>query len=874
MRSIGVVALLVVIGCGQAPASERLGETDAGVLQDAGADGGDAGVDGGPDGGDAGVDGGPDAGVDGGTAPRWPPQRIGYVNPIPGENLLPGDADWMRGVSTSWNHQIEGYTDRVSALAGDTVQVMMTSDAPHAAAWALYRLGWYGGAGARKVMDGGAIQIGPQGACPHTSTGLIRCQWPATFTVTIPHDAVSGLYLVRVVRGDRYATFLPLVVRDDRAADVLFQAGVSTYQAYNPWGGESLYQDDFDHVPGGFALSVSFDRPYGRFGDGQMLRYEQRMARFLERNGYDVTYTSSLDVSREGAGALTKRGAWFYVGHDEYWSGELRDAIEGARDSGVPELWFGGNPAYWKVRYTDPGPDGNARVITVYKMNPAADPLAGTSQRTGRWRDPPIDRPEEQLLGVMYESWMLFGQPWVVRNSSHPFYAGTGLGDGDSVPMLTGYEYDRTFANDTPGEATLLAHSPLVDAEGRPSFQESTIFTAPSGALVFAAGTIYWSLFVDGPQRDPRVERMTANLLQLALGLPVPASLQTLAVPPVVQPDPTWATDVRTLATGIPGPAGIARLPGGTFVVADARAHRIWSVNEAGAVTPFAGDGNESGSTRYDNVPALQARFFQPTSVLADAIGNVYVADTHNCVIRKVANDAVRTVTSLAGVFQSCRFADGAGSNARFYDPMGMAWQDATHILVADSANQAIRVLDVTNGAVSTLAGGNYGDEADGPGKQAIFFFPTAVAAAADGRVFFVASSKGEVKVIGTDASRTVTTLIRGAIGFADGVSPPAALGFADGTGATALMLAQGGLVWDGAALLVADVGNKRIRRVVPGRDAASTRVQTWAGSGRVGELDGPACAASFTLPLGLFRDSDGTVYVSDGGGTVRVIRP
>ena len=800
---------------------------------------------------------------DGGPVARvWPPATR-MRNPIPDENQLAGDPDWMRGVSSSWNHQIEGYTDRVSALAADTVQVMMSSDTPHAATWALYRLGWYGGAGARKVVEGGAIQVGPQAPCPHSSTGLIRCQWPVTFTVTIPKDAVSGLYLVRVVRDDHYATFPPLVVRDERTADVLFEAGISTYQAYNIWGGESLYQDDNDHVPGGFALSVSFDRPYGGFGAGQMLRYEQYMARFLERDGYDVTYTTSLDVSREGVETLKKRGAWFYVGHDEYWSGELRDAIEQARDSGVPEFWFGGNPAYWKVRYTDPGPDGNARVITCYKKHPDQDPLVGTPERTGRWRDPSIDRPEEQLIGVMYESWMLFGQPWVVTNASHPFYAGTGLGDGDTVPMLVGYEYDRTFANDAPGKTTLLAHSPLVDAEGKPSFAESTLYTAPGGALVFGAGSIYWSLFLDGPQRDPRVERMTANLLQLGLGIPVPASLQTIVPPAAAQPDPSWATDVRTLATGLPGPAGVARLPDGTFVVADARAHRIWSVSQAGEVTPFAGDGHESGSSRYDNVPALQARFFQPTSVLADASGNVYVADTHNCVIRKVANDASRTVTSVAGVFLNCAFADGAGTNARFSDPMGMAWQDATHILIADSANQAIRVLDVATGAVSTLAGGNYGDEADGPGKQAIFFFPTAVAAGSDGRIFVLASSTGKIKTIGADPSRTVTTLVAGG------------LGFADGAGTTARLLPQGGLLWDGAALLVADSGNQRIRRVVPGADAASTRVQTWAGNGRVGAVDGPAGNASFGLPLGLYRAVDGTILVADGGsGSLRAIRP
>ncbi|HEX9578515.1 MAG TPA: hypothetical protein VF993_12225, partial [Myxococcales bacterium] len=79
---------------------------------------------------------------------------------------------------------------------------------------------------------------------------------------------------------------------------------------------------------------------------------------------------------------------------------------------------------------------------------------------------------------------------------------------------------------------------------------------------------------------------------------------------------------------------------------------------------------------------------------------------------------------------------------------------------------------------------------------------------------------------------------------------------------------------WDGSALLVADAGNQRIRRVLPGADAASTRVQTWAGSGQVASADGSASAASFGLPLGMHPASDGTVYVIDAAaGALRAVR-
>src|SRR5205823_4711885 len=239
-----------------------------------------------------------------------------------------------------------------------------------------------------------------------------------------------------------------------------------------------------------------------------------------------------------------------------------------------------------------------------------------------------------------------------------------------------------------------------------------------------------------------------------------------------------------------------------------ARANRIWQTNGS-TVWPFAGDGNPSGDPRFDSVPGLSSRFFGPTAVLPDAAGNVYVADTHNCVIRKVANDANRTVTTVAGAYFAGTWADGIGSAARLSYPMGLAWLDATHIVIADSSNFAIRVLDVTTRAVTTLAMSGGGDECDGPAGTAVFFYPTAVAVAPDGKVFFVASSMGKLKVIGTDPAHTITTLVNGGLGFADG--------FGDG----ARMQAQQGLIWSGGALLVSDSANQRIRVVSPGATAA-----------------------------------------------------
>lgn len=875
MRWAAAWGLVFLFGCRQAGAPGGTGNVpprdppsvedpgDAGTGQPTADAGPDAGIDAGPGGTGQPDAGPPDAGPPP-AGPRWPPPRTGYVNPIPGENARTGDPDWHSHFTNAWAKQIEAYADRVSASPGESVKLMVRSDAVKNASWTLYRLGWYGGAGARGLVSG-TVAVAPQAPCANeVATGLVHCSWTPTFSVTIPRDAVSGLFLVRIVREDRIGVLIPVVVKDQRPADLYFQSSVTTAQAYNNWGGEGLYSDSDDHVPGGFAIAVSFDRPYDSdFGSGQVQKYEALMARWLERHGYDVSYTTNLDVAREGTAALVKRGAFLSVGHDEYWPGEERDAVQAARDMGVPLYFFGGNAAYWKVRLSNPGVDGNARIVTCYKKRPQDDPFYGKPQQTGRFRDAPISRPEEALVGAMYESWMLFGMPWTVFNAAHPMYQGTGLHDFDTIPQLVGYEYDRTFEGGAPGKVTTVSRSPLIDAEGKPGLSEATIYTAPSGAFVFDAATIYWAHGLDGPLRDARVERMTANLLWLGMKLPVPDALKTVTGPASPRPDADWATDVSTIAAGMPGPSGVAQLPDGTFVVADSRAQRIWRVDGTGRISPFAGDGNPDGNPRYDNVPALEARFFQPTALVADAAGNVYVSDSYNCAIRRIANDADRTVSTVAGVLKSCTYADGVGPAARLQNPMGMAWIDATHLAIADMNNHAIRSLDVVSGAVTTLAVTHYGDDLDGPASVANFYYPTAVAAAPDGRIFFVASSLGELKVIGTDPAHTVTTLAGGT------------LGYADGPGTTAMMQPQGGLVWMDGTLVISDSGSQRLRLITPASNAASTRVQTWAGNGLMGADDGSARTASFQVPMGLTRGANGVVYLVDGAaGTLRAVRP
>ncbi|BDG01102.1 N,N-dimethylformamidase beta subunit family domain-containing protein [Anaeromyxobacter oryzae] len=792
------------------------------------------------------------------------------MNPIPAENANGGDWGWADGQAGGGH--LEAYADRVSAHAGETTRIMARSDVARGVTWVLYRLGWYGGAGARAIASGGPATVGPQPPCPPApGTGLVRCAWPAAFTIPIDGAAVSGLHVVKLLRDDGVVAFAPVVVVDERPADLLFQAAVNTWQAYNSWGGTSLYDDPGHVVSGSLPPLVSFDRPYGGSGGlGPMLYYELPFVRFAERNGYDVSYTTDVDVSVRGWRHVFRAGAVVVAGHDEYWSGAIRDTLEAVRDAGMPLLFFSANTGYWKIRYDDLAQaPANPRVIACYKstqQDPGADPVSGP-ERTGRFRDPQIARPENGLVGAYYESWLLLSFPLVVTDPSSWLFAGTGLGAGDTLPLVVGVEYDVVGDNgaDPPG-LRVDARSPVLDAEGSPGFAAAVHYRAPSGALVFDAGSIRWPQGLDPSDDayDPRVERMTANVLRQALGLDVPAGVGAGGVSRSVYAPPSgpFARSVTTRATGLSGPTGVAMLPDGTLAVAEPRNNRILRVTTAGAISVLAGDLAASRLPQFDGVPGLQARFDHPTSLLSMPDGSVLVSDTVSGCIRRIGTDPDHIVTTFAGAMGQPGRVDGSAANARFSFPMGLAYDALNRrVLVADSANDRVRAIDAA-GNVTTLAGGA-GRDVDGPGATAGFVYPTAVAAGPDGRVYVVSSVTGKVKAIGADPAHTVITLAGGA------------LGAVDGRGNRARLAPQAGAVFTGGQLLVSDPAGFRVRAVLPGTGTTDTVVSTWAGTGAPGAVDGPGSTAELGLPAGLGLGANGCVYVADAAnGAIRALNP
>jgi hypothetical protein len=346
-------------------------------------------------------------------------------NPVACENALPGDppSDWQ--IDGNGDSTIQGFGTSMSVNKGETISFKIKTPASSYHIDIL-RLGYYQGNGARKIVAG----LRPTATLPQTqpaclisaSTGLIDCgNWAVSASWTVPATAVSGVYIAHLVRDDTGGSSqIPFVVRDDSSHSALvFQTSDTAWEAYNTYGGNSLYSCTVSCPPGNplaykGAFKVSYNRPFTFTDDGGVASpyyAEYPMIRFLEANGYDVSYISGSDTDGRGP-LLLNHQAFLSVGHDEYWSGGQRASVEAARAAGVNLAFFSGNEVFWKTRW-EPSIDGSNtayRTLVSYKethFDAPTDP-SDPPTWTGTWRDPrfspPADggRPENALTGQFF----------------------------------------------------------------------------------------------------------------------------------------------------------------------------------------------------------------------------------------------------------------------------------------------------------------------------------------------------------------------------------------------------------------------------------------------------------------------------------------
>lgn len=460
------------------------------------------------------------------------PDGSASPNQIVVENGRPGTRAWAIGappyrLASQLRPEVAGYASATSVSAGEVIRFAVSVTEPQPTTIAIYRLGWYGGAGGRRVAPPVTLPSVPEAPCPPDRvTGMIACHWPAWWSIRVPADWVSGLYLATLTTRSGYQNAIPFVVRDDAsAASIVYVQPVTTYQAYNAWPtdgrtGKSLYgtQSFGADTVGGTrgAVAVSFDRPYSREVLSVMLHDDLPFLRWMERYGYDVTYATSVDLDREGMSLLRGHRVFLSVRHDEYWTLAMRAAVTEARDAGISLAFFGANNLYWQARFAADAQGNPDRVLVCYR-SAVHDPERDPALVTVRWRDAPLSAPEQALLGAQYASIIARPRPWVVADAGSWVFAGTGLHAGSSIGGLVAGEGDRVdTALPVPAHRsfTILASSPFETLRGMPATAQSIIYQAPSGAWVFDAGTYAWPQFLGSVgEADPRVARITATIL-------------------------------------------------------------------------------------------------------------------------------------------------------------------------------------------------------------------------------------------------------------------------------------------------------------------------------------------------------------------------
>jgi hypothetical protein len=562
------------------------------------------------------------------------------ANAIVAENCLTGNpaSEWdINGTdpNNAGDLTIQGFATDISVNQGGTVYFKISTPAT-AYTINIYRMGYYGGMGARKVATVSPSVSLPQvqPACiSDPTTGLIDCgNWGISAHWQVPTNATSGIYFAHLVRNDTGGdSHIVFIVRNDSSTSaILFQTSDETWQAYNYYGMGSLYgpnQPSFDLTARSYK--VSYNRPFltrNIFPESNTWVFgaEFPMIQWLESNGYDVSYFTGVDAARYGA-LIKNHKVFMDTGHDEYWSGPRRASVQAARDAGVNLAFFSGNEMFWKTRWENSvdGTNTPNRTLVCYKETLAfakIDP-ADPPTWTGTWRDPtfspPADggSPENALTGNLF---MVNGTgndnngSLTIQVPSDDgkmrFWRNTAaatLAPGKTYTLPTGtlgYEWDMDVDNGyrpagvfhlststyTMTSDLLLDYGAIYGAGV--ATHHLTLYRAPSGALVFDAGTINWSWGLNSnhdnpfgftnPAPDPNVQQATVNLFA-DMGVQ-PATLQSGLVPASASADQTPPQSTIT------SPASGSAINAGGAVTVTGTAT---DVGGAVAGVEFSGDG-------------------------------------------------------------------------------------------------------------------------------------------------------------------------------------------------------------------------------------------------------------------------------------------
>lgn len=630
-------------------------------------------------------------------------------NPIVCENSKAGTDPSVWDINGSGDDTIQGFSTDISVNVGSRVDFKIKTPASKYTI-TIFRTGWYGGLGARQIATVTPSAILPQSqpSCiSDAATGLYDCgNWAVSGSWNVPATAVSGVYVALLKRTDTGgSSHITFVVRDRSShADVLFQTSDPTWQAYNIYGGSDFYDGT-----NGRAFKLSYNRPYetraGIGGRDFFFSNEYPLVRFLEKNGYSVTYASGVDTDRFGSDLLNHK-VFLSVGHDEYWSTGQRANVEAARAAGVNLQFLSGNEAYWHTRY-EPSADGSStpyRTLVSYKETWAGAKIDPSSTWTGTWRDPRFASqaagaglPENNLTGTMYMSnfsdlpvtvsaqegklrlWRNTGLDQLAAGTSKALAAHT-IGYESNEDVDNGFRQSGLIQLSTTTGAVpqYLQDFGNTVAAGTTT-HHLTLYRASSGALVFSAGSIQWTWGLDqthdgdGAAADPRMQQAQVNLL--ADMNAQPSTLDSVLKPATASTDTTPPT--VAVSSPVPGsaiPNGSAVTLKGTSADAGGGVVAGVEVSTDGGATWHLATGTTSWSYVYlqhgAGNQAVQVRAVDDSANYAPVPTAVTFSSTSPYTVFGSATPGVADSGDASAVELGLRFTpaiDGFVSGVRFY---------------------------------------------------------------------------------------------------------------------------------------------------------------------------------------------------------------
>jgi len=406
---------------------------------------------------------------------------------------------------------IDGYPSATSVAPGETITFQVSADPEDMVTISIFRVA----AAVQLMLPPISATASPQSIPPRGAE--FGFNWSVTAPLTIPEDWPSGLYRVELNAPQAGAAppfhFVVRAASAGSTSPILLMFPATTRQAYNGFGGFSLYEND----AGARVNQVSFDRPGG-------LDYptEVPFARWFDASGIATESCTNLDIHQDPMLPLNYQ-LLVSMGHDEYWSMEMRDAVEAFINGGGNVAFFSGNVCWWQVRIV-------GRIMVCYK-DAAADPLADAdaTRVTVNWPDASILRSQNTLAGVGWRKGsMVNGSAtgYVCRFADHWVFDGTGLSNGDIFGGTNiGYETDAcdfeetdgdppipraTGRDGTPSTFVILATADYTQVGTQPGFATMGIYRR--AGTVFTAAAVNWGQGLDAG--DSNFDIITRNVVR------------------------------------------------------------------------------------------------------------------------------------------------------------------------------------------------------------------------------------------------------------------------------------------------------------------------------------------------------------------------